>query len=248
MSLEDDLLGAFEEHAPQDIRRALQSGVSAVAPISGKRPIDCLIESYMRSSRFAECVRVMLGAGATIGDSFLEALLLDDEQALRTRLDDGDRIDRSFDLLTAYTPCRGVGALHVCAEFNAVRCARTLIAAGADVNARARSDADGLGGQTPIFHTVNSLFNYSSPMMRLLAEAGADLDLRLKGLLWGSGFAWETAVYDVTPMSYAQCGLYAQFHRDEAHVYDNIAYLYERRYGSPLTRRNVPNRYLNPRS
>ncbi len=200
----------------------------------------------MRSPRFGECVRVMLGAGATIGDAFLEALLLDDDEALRTRLDSGDPVDRRFELLTAYTSCSGVSALHVCAEFNAVRCARVLIAAGADVDARARTDADGLGGQTPIFHTVNSLFNFGSPMMRLLAEAGADLDVWLKGVLWGSGFPWETAVYDVTPISYAQCGLYAQFHRDEAHVYDNIAYLHERRYGSPLIRRNVPNKYLTP--
>jgi hypothetical protein len=54
----------------------------------------------------------------------------------------------------------------------------------------------------------------------------------------------ETAVFDVTPISYAQCGLYAQFHRREQDVYRNLAYLYKRRYGSELLVRNVPNKYL----
>jgi len=81
--------------------------------------------------------------------------------------------------------------------------------------------------------------------MELLIHAGADLDVRLKGLLWGEGFDWETPVFDVTPMSYAQCGLYRQFHRDESDVYDNIGYLYRKRFGSELQIRNVPNEYLS---
>ncbi len=81
-------------------------------------------------------------------------------------------------------------------------------------------------------------------MMELLVEAGADLDLRLKGLVWGAGFEWETVVFDVTPISYAQCGLYFQFHRPEAQVYSNIAYLYGKRYSAEPPIRNVPNKYL----
>ena len=52
-------------------------------PIKGKRPIDILIEMYIGSPRFAECVQVMLDAGATIGDPLLRALLLDDDVGLR---------------------------------------------------------------------------------------------------------------------------------------------------------------------
>lgn len=51
-------------------------------------------------------------------------------------------------------------------------------------------------------------------------------------------------MFDVTPISYAQCGLYFQFHRPEKYVYGNIAYLYKKRYGSALQVRNVPNKYL----
>ena len=81
--------------------------------------------------------------------------------------------------------------------------------------------------------------------MELLVDAGAALDLRVDGLVWGRGFDWETVVFDVTPLSYAQCGLFAQFHRREEHVYSNLAYLYRCRCGRAAPVRNVPNRYLD---
>ena len=51
-------------------------------------------------------------------------------------------------------------------------------------------------------------------------------------------------MFDVTPISYAQCGLYAQFHRREQDIYSTIEQLYRRRYGTAPPIRNVPNRYL----
>ena len=108
----------------------------------------------------------------------------------------------------------------------------------------AESDGDGFGGHTPIFHTVNSNQNHCRQAMELLVDAGADLDVWLKGLVWGSGFEWEIVVFDVTAISYAQCGLYAQFHRREQDIYSNIDYLYRKRYGTAPPIRNVPNKYL----
>ena len=55
---------------------------------------------------------------------------------------------------------------------------------------------------------------------------------------------WETAVHNVTPVSYAQCGLYRQFHRREEHVCSNIEYLGNKRDGTVPPLRNVPNQYL----
>jgi hypothetical protein len=244
MATEAELLVAFEEHSPADIRRVLAEGVSPTDPIQGKRPVDCLIEAYLRTERFSECLRVMTEAGATVGDPLLEALLLDDHQALLRLLSSfSDTLERKLNPLTAFTSCRGVSALHVCAEFNSLECARVLLDAGADVNARAGVDEEGVGGHTPIFHTVNSIFNHGRPMMELLVEEGADLDVRVDALLWGESFPWETVVFDVTPISYAQCGLYRQFHRREEHVYDNIEYLHRSRPGATPVRRNVPNRY-----
>ncbi len=245
MSTGADLLGEFEVHSPDGIRRLLAAGVSPTDPIKGKRPIDCLIEMYLRSPRFAECLQVMLDAGSTIGDSLLQAILLDDDAALRRVLAASrENLQRKLNPLCAFTSCRSVSALHICAEFNSIRCARVLLGAGADVNARADPDAEGLGGQTPIFHAVNSIFNYCRPMMEILVDAGADLTIRVPALLWGESKDWESVVYDVTPISYAQCGLYRQFHRREADVYSNIEYLYRKRYGMKPPLRNVPNKYL----
>lgn len=248
MSLEADFLGALEEHSPEGIRNALAAGASPTDRIKGKRPIDCLIEGYLRSQRFADCLCVLIGAGATIGDPLLEAVLLDDEACLLPLLKRTEReeLGRRLRVPCAFTSCEGVTALHLCAEFNSLRCARVLLDLGAGVNAAADIDAHGFGGQTPVFHAVNSIFNYCRPMMELLVEAGADLDVRLSGLVWGKGADWETGVLDVTPISYAQCGLYAQFHRREQDVYGNLAYLYHRRHGTNLPIYNVPNRYLAP--
>ena len=245
MPTENDLVGEFEVHSPDGIRKALAAGVSPSAPIHGKRPIDILIEMYLRSSRFAECLQVMLDAGATVGDPLLQFILLDDDSRLRELLRQSNAyLRQKLNLLCAFTSCRGVSPLHICAEFNSTRCARVLLENGADVDARAEQDANGSGGQTPIFHTVNSIFNYCRPMMEILMEAGADLDLRVRSLLWGESMSWETVVYDITPISYAQCGLYRQFHRREEDVYSNIDSLYRKRYGNETPRRNVPNKYL----
>jgi ankyrin repeat protein len=249
MSLEADYLGAFEEHSPQDIRAALAAGASPTELIKGQRPIDCLIEGYLRSPRFHSCLRVLIDAGATIDDPLLEALLLDDAGALQRLVNGpGDHVHRKLRVPCAFTSCDGVTPLHICAEFNAIRCARVLLDAGADVNATAAVDGDGFGGQTPLFHAVNSISNYCRPMMEMLVDAGADLDARVRGVVWGAGADWETLVLDVTPISYAQCGLYAQFHRREQDVYSNLSFLYSKRHGTPLRVRNVPNRYLVPKA
>jgi hypothetical protein len=114
------------------------------------------------------------------------------------------------------------------------------------VNATAALDAYGLNGQTPIFHTVNSSHNRSLPILKMLLRAGARTDVALRGITWGKGFEWETTLFDVTPVSYAQFGLLPQVHRGERDIYDNIRLLVEAtgRAVPPLD--NVPNRYLNP--
>lgn len=245
MSAKDDLLVGFELHAEDNIRAALSAGVDVHRPIDGKLPIEILIEMYTRSPRFAGCLRVLLDAGASLNDPALEAVLLDDAAQLRAALDgDSEGLHRRRSVRSAYTSLEDASLLHVAAEYNSLDCARFLLASGVDADVRAGTDDEGLGGQTPLFHTVNSNQNLSRPAMELLVEYGANLEIRLKGLVWGGGFEWETVVYDVSPISYAQCGLYFQFHRPEAQVYSNLRYLMEKRHGGVPKTRNVPNKYL----
>jgi hypothetical protein len=246
MSATQDLLVAFELHDPHRIQAALNAGASPRDPIDGERPIEWLIAMYTRSPNLAACVETMIRAGARIGDPVIEAILLGDERTLRQVIESSPAlVHQRISLRGAYTSLRGVTPLHLCAEFNATSCARVLLAAGAVVNAAADVDGDGLGAHTPLFHTVNSNQNFCRPMMDLLLDAGADVDVRLRGVIWGEGCEWETVIVDVTPLSYAQCGLYRQFHRDERHIYDNLGRLYARRFGTTPPIRNVPNRYVN---
>lgn len=241
----DEFLVACELHSVERLRAVLDAGFEPSAPIQGKRPVGWLLEMYTRSDRFPACLRLLLDRGAVLDDLALAPVLLDDGQALEAAI----RADRSLlehrvSLTSAFTPLVGATLMHVAAEYGHENAARVLVAEGADVNARASVDEHGIGGHTPLFHTVNSHANRSAPVMRLLLAAGAAVDVRLAGLTWGRGFEWETTLFDVTPVSYAQAGLLPQMHRDERDVYDNVRALLQAagRVVPPLA--NVPNRYL----
>lgn len=241
----DDLLVAFETHSVERLRTLLDAGFDVRSPVQGKTPVNFLIEMYFRSDRFPACLRLLLERGATLEDPKLAPILLDDPQALETAVrQDPALLAHRTSLVCAFTPLVGASLLHVAAEYGHLAVAEKLLELGAEVDARAATDEFGLNGHTPLFHTVNSNSNRSAPVMRLLLAAGAQPDLRLPGITWGAGFDWETACFDVTPISYAQLGLLPQMHRKEQDCYDNVRALLEAcgRAVPPLG--NVPNRYL----
>ncbi len=242
---EAELLYAFELHSVEGIQAALKAGLDPRSPIRGKSPVNWLTEMYSRSERFSDCLRLLLDVGAVLDDPVVAPVLLDDSDALRAAIAaDPSVLGHRTTMVSAFTPLVGASLLHVAAEFGNSKAARVLVEAGADVDARAALDEFGLNGHTPLFHTVNSNKNYSEPILRLLLGAGARCDVRLSGITWGKGFEWETTIFDVTPISYAQMGLLPQFHRLESHVYANIHLLLQAagRPSPPL--QNVPNRYL----
>ncbi|HEU4936814.1 MAG TPA: hypothetical protein VFT39_10200 [Vicinamibacterales bacterium] len=245
-TIEFDLLCAFEVHSVQDIRAILDAGFDVRQPIKGKSIANSLIEMYARSDQFPECLRLLLDRGAVVDDPQITAVLLDDANALAKALDaDPLLINHRTSLISAFTPLIGASLLHVAAEFGNGNAMRVLLERGADVEARAAYDEHGFNGHTPIFHTVNSAFNRSAPLLDVLLSAGARPDVRLDGITWGKGFEWETTCFDVTPISYAQFGLLPQVHRSEPDIYSNIERLLRAAGRSVPPRVNVPNRYLN---
>ena len=241
----EDLIGAFELHSVDEIRAILEAGVDVRAPIRGKLPIVWLTEMYTRSRAFPDCLRLMLDRGAVLEDPAIAPVLLDDADAVNAS---PALVTHRTTMVSAFTPLVGATMLHVAAEYGSARAARALIEMGADVNATADVDEHGLNGHTPLFHTVNSILNHAEPILRLLLEAGAKADVRLQGITWGKGFEWETTIFDVTPISYAQFGLLPQVHRREADIYDIISRLLKAA-GRPVPPlENIPNRYLTPRA
>lgn len=242
---ERDLLIAFETHDAERIRRAFDDGLDPAAPIDGKSPIDWLVEMYLRSDRFTACLQVLLDRGGQLADPSVVPVLLDDADGVRAAIDaDASLVAHRTTMVSSFTPLVGATLLHVAAEYGNVNAARALLDAGADPNARADVDALGLGGHTPIFHTVNSMGNRSLPVMRLLLERGAATDARVDGLTWGKGFEWETTFFDLTPISYCQLGTLTQMHRLEEHVTETVRVLLGAAARPVPPFDNVPNRYL----
>ena len=133
-----------------------------------------LTEMYSRSDAFPDCLRLLLERGAVLDDPRLAPVLLDDADMLTAALrKDPALIHHRTTMASTFTPLDGASLLHVAAEYGNANAVRVLIEAGADVNARAAVDAHGLNGHTPLFHTVNSAWNRSAPILEALLDAGA---------------------------------------------------------------------------
>ena len=244
--VDEELLLACETHDRARLQALLDGGVDARASVQGLPLVAHLVEMYFRSDRFAPCLRLLMDHGAALPDPQLAPVLLDDSAAIRSAARaDPAWLQHRTRMRCAFTPLDSATLLHVAAEYGHLSAVDALLDLGAEVDARADLDADGLNGHTPLFHTVNSNANRSVHVMRRLLVAGADPQARLNGITWGRGFSWETTCFDVTPISYAQLGLLPQMQRTEADSYANVAELLRaaRRPVPPL--RNVPNRYLD---
>jgi hypothetical protein len=243
---QETLLLGFETHSTEKIQEALAAGADVNGLFGGKTPLMLLIEMYLRSPKFSDCVRCLMKAGARCSDVGLLAVLLNDSELLEAELcKNPSLIHHKVDIRCAFTPLLGASLLHVAAEFGLVRAATALLKAGADVEVKAAVDDYGFNGHTPIFHTVCQNRNHCQPVLLLLLEHGAKADIRLAGITWGKGFEWETTIFDATPVSYAQAGLLPQFQRDERDVYENIKLLTQASGRAIPEELNVPNKYLH---
>ncbi|TDH21585.1 ankyrin repeat domain-containing protein [Segetibacter sp. 3557_3] len=245
MDMLQQLLVDIELHSVEGLRHCFVNGVDPNESYNNHPLVFELVSEYTRSPRFKECMKVFVDYGLRLDDPALLAVLLDDEQMLEKSLSTNPAaIYNTYDLRCAYTPLLEASLLHIAAEYNHLSCAKLLVQEGVNVNVRAGVDQYGFGGQTPIFHTVNQNGNQSKDVMEFLIAQGANLEITVKGLIWGEGYEWETLIAAVNPISYAMMGLLPQMHRSEVVIAGVVSTLLKAAYQLDYTSKNVPCAYL----
>jgi ankyrin repeat protein len=245
MNYLEKIIAEIEKHAVEGIKECFANGVDPNDLFNNEPLIYELTSEYLRSPDFKNCVQAFVDHGLHFEDKLLLSVLLDDAGSLNDQLEFFPAgVHKQYTLRCAFTPLYQVSLLHICAEFNHIACAEVLIKNGADINARAGVDEKDLGGQTPVFHTVNQVLNNSAGMLDLLLSMSADLHITVKGLIWGKGYEWETLIPAVNPVSYAMMGLLPQMRRSEITISKVVSQLLKAAYEIDYTSPNIPNRYL----
>ncbi len=197
---------------PVALKWLLDHGADPNCAKPGRRvtALDYLIGTYARSPKLAACIDLLVNAGG-VSRYDLPGVL----DTIRNRVDRlAEHLDADPTLVNRRFPeldCGSTGArrlllqgatlLHVAAEFGNMEAAKLLLERGAAVNARATVDGNGVGGQTPIFHSATQFEDRGLPMTQLLLDHGADLSIRVK--LPGHYERLDETV-ECTPLEYAE--------------------------------------------
>jgi ankyrin repeat protein len=150
--------------------------------------LDYLLGTYMRDQEALNAsINLLKEAGGVsrYDEPGVIATICGDADRIRGLIhEDPSLIKRKYPTLAIGTTAggmltlKGASLLHVAAEFGQVEVAKLLLDRGADVNEPALVDADGLGGQSPIFHAATQGGDFGIGVVRLLISRGADLNLR----------------------------------------------------------------------
>lgn len=96
---------------------------------------------------------------------------------------------------------RGATLLHCAIEFGEIECAEELLKRGADINIKADL-IDGIGGQTPIFHAINTNGDANfSTLEYLINRFGSKISMTVRATWRAYG---EVQPNPMTPLEYAE--------------------------------------------
>lgn len=159
-------------------------------------PLGLVLETYCRNPKGKHAVlEVFARQGYTFPDTPIMAFHRGDVERLGDFLRrDTGLLERHFSSVEIYppelgcakdgrsgmhwTPIDGTTLLHLAIDFSEREIFDLLLARGADVNARARVNAEGFGGHTPLFNAVVSHGANAGAMARVLVERGASINTR----------------------------------------------------------------------
>jgi hypothetical protein len=203
-------------------------------------PVALLLQTYSRYPKGKHgCLELVVKQGTELPDTPVMAVHRGRIDLLEFHLQrDPQMPHRTFSLAEIYppelgcgpdlsyglhgTPLAGTTLLHICIEFDEIEIALWLIEHGADVNARAETDADGFGGHTPLFGCVvnNSYLcgrQRDGAFARLLLDRGADPNARAS-IRKQLHFVPDESMHeyrDVTPLAWGE-----RFHGQGYHGHD----------------------------
>lgn len=220
------ILAPCEALQPRALRWLIARG--ADPNVAGKKYGKCvpmLVGTYSRNAEGkGECLEAFAEAGYSFPDTapmavhrartdLLEQCLAREPNLLSRHFDDAEIYPAELGLARGdgltFVSLDGATLLHMTVEFLSPRIAEWLLDHGAAVDSRAAVDAEGFGGQTPLFHTVVSPFRSGADLARLLLERGADPNIRAtfrKQLSMNGDVKRERMreFHNVTPMEFAK--------------------------------------------
>jgi hypothetical protein len=171
-------------------------------------PMSYALGAYLRgeNDRKHRCIQILLTHGAIVPPEVTPPMLAIHQGNAKAL---AEMIDRDASLLSKQFPTmpygnidlRGATLLHLAVEFGEIECLDLLLNRGANINQPALV-LDGLGGQTPIFHTTAINLGAGVKVLEHLIHRGdqrIDLSVRATFRLYG-----EPQLSLLTPLEYAQ--------------------------------------------
>jgi ankyrin repeat protein len=226
------VFGTGECLQPSGLQYLIDAGADVTfGRIQTKYGRVCLLDHVLgtynrgRNERKHRMIEILLAHGAYVPPEVTPPLLAihrGDAKALGALLDaDPTLLRRTFaDMPYGNISLRGASLLHCAVEFGEIACAEELFKRVADINIKAET-IDGLGGQTPIFHAINTNSDSNFPMLEYLAKRVSpwmDMSVRATWTAYG-----EPQRTPMTPFEYAKSADTPESRKWRKHVDEELA-------------------------